>query len=649
MSRIILLLFFLVAARLLGQPVLGDDFRQQDSGLDSREAVDGSVVGLQIHNTEPHAAASTNETADIEFYFDTDLVAKISIIKLDDYVPGPGEDDSAMVFYTDRDGTLTEAMRLLSTGGVRSSFFVSTAADPADAGSAVRLGNTECVGWELATPGADATLCLNAADEFEFSLEASFSAQGMRATSGSLFLKNGTGSLKFAIADNHLLVYDDLYFNSDDANDIGENGTTRRPRTIFVGTSISIGSGDGTNTLEVENDTPTTGKTTVVIKAGDGNTTTERILSFFNSGGTEQSGFANDGKEWTFASGGPRINWTPSHATGFTLKTTGNFTQTGTTVNMGKVQGVFAPTSGTAIFNGFEINTTINQTGGANGISRGFYCNPTLTASADFRCIDIALGGLRYSSGGTFGTGTGPSYGDGDTECFESADDIWQCTTAGTANGFQLDATGDLTPIGIGTIDANRYNGNAVIDEADLDTNVVLDNAANTYGAFAQDFSSASMTLPTSQTLTTPTISGTGFTNAQHAHLGATSGGQLTAPALPNSIRDMKASFNVPAPVTGDDGDFQVEFPAACTLIEVACNVQAATSVTINLYERARATPETGTTNMITTSPICVTGGDVETAFDDAALAANVPLALGISAVSGTPALLRVHVTCRRD
>ena len=35
------------------------------------------------------------------------------------------------------------------------------------------------------------------------------------------------------------------------------------------------------------------------------------------------------------------------------------------------------------------------------------------------------------------------------------------------------------------------------------------------------------VTLPANQTLITPTISGTGFTNAQHAHAGATSGGQL--------------------------------------------------------------------------------------------------------------------------
>jgi hypothetical protein len=46
--------------------------------------------------------------------------------------------------------------------------FVSTAADPAD-GEVVRLGNTECIAWELATPGTDDTLCLNSSDVFAFS------------------------------------------------------------------------------------------------------------------------------------------------------------------------------------------------------------------------------------------------------------------------------------------------------------------------------------------------------------------------------------------------------------------------------------------------------------------------------------------------
>ena len=52
----------------------------------------------------------------------------------------------------------------------------------------------------------------------------------------------------------------------------------------------------------------------------------------------------------------------------------------------------FAPTSGTGVYNLIQVNPTINQTGGANGITRGLYINPTLTAAADFRAIEVANG-----------------------------------------------------------------------------------------------------------------------------------------------------------------------------------------------------------------------------------------------------------------
>ena len=56
--------------------------------------------------------------------------------------------------------------------------------------------------------------------------------------------------------------------------------------------------------------------------------------------------------------------------------------------------GTYAPTSvsGTPSFNALKLTPTINQTGGANGITRGLYINPTLTAAADFRAIEVASG-----------------------------------------------------------------------------------------------------------------------------------------------------------------------------------------------------------------------------------------------------------------
>ena len=50
------------------------------------------------------------------------------------------------------------------------------------------------------------------------------------------------------------------------------------------------------------------------------------------------------------------------------------------------------PSSGSAEWYGLDLRPTINQTGGANGITRGLYVNPTLTAAADWRAIEVASG-----------------------------------------------------------------------------------------------------------------------------------------------------------------------------------------------------------------------------------------------------------------
>ena len=52
------------------------------------------------------------------------------------------------------------------------------------------------------------------------------------------------------------------------------------------------------------------------------------------------------------------------------------------------VAGHFKPSSGTATYSSIGITDVINQTGGANGITRGLYVNPTLTAAADWRAIE---------------------------------------------------------------------------------------------------------------------------------------------------------------------------------------------------------------------------------------------------------------------
>jgi hypothetical protein len=71
------------------------------------------------------------------------------------------------------------------------------------------------------------------------------------------------------------------------------------------------------------------------------------------------------------------------------------------------VAGVsFAPTSGSSTFTAIQSLPTINQTGGANGITRGIHVNPTLTAAADWRSIEWS----NNSGWGLYGAGTSNNY-----------------------------------------------------------------------------------------------------------------------------------------------------------------------------------------------------------------------------------------------
>jgi len=75
----------------------------------------------------------------------------------------------------------------------------------------------------------------------------------------------------------------------------------------------------------------------------------------------------------------------------------------GTNTNL-LIARTISPTSGTAIVNFMTIQPTINQTGGANGITRSLYIAPTLTAAFDHRGLEIGNCGIHCS----IKTGTGP-------------------------------------------------------------------------------------------------------------------------------------------------------------------------------------------------------------------------------------------------
>lgn len=56
------------------------------------------------------------------------------------------------------------------------------------------------------------------------------------------------------------------------------------------------------------------------------------------------------------------------------------------------VKNNFSPMSGTATNTALMLAGTVNQTGGANGITRGLYINPSIAAAYDWRAIEITTG-----------------------------------------------------------------------------------------------------------------------------------------------------------------------------------------------------------------------------------------------------------------
>jgi hypothetical protein len=94
---------------------------------------------------------------------------------------------------------------------------------------------------------------------------------------------------------------------------------------------------------------------------------------------------------------------TPTPA--FNINQENDYTYTTGTGEFTTITANFLPTSGTGTLAYLSIKGTINQTGGANGITRGLYVNPTLTAAADFRAIEttngkVIFGNLPTSSAG---------------------------------------------------------------------------------------------------------------------------------------------------------------------------------------------------------------------------------------------------------
>jgi hypothetical protein len=121
-----------------------------------------------------------------------------------------------------------------------------------------------------------------------------------------------------------------------------------------------------------------------------------------------------------------------------------------------------------------------------------------------------------------------------------------------------------------------------------------------------------------------------------------TSGSNATV--LATKYLTQTKSAVIDAPVTGDTNKIQWYFPTAVTLTRVACSISGTTSITIQLDERAEATPNTAGTDVMSGTLVCDADSQTTTSFSNATIAARVPLNLQLTAANGTPTSLRVHL-----
>lgn len=122
----------------------------------------------------------------------------------------------------------------------------------------------------------------------------------------------------------------------------------------------------------------------------------------------------------------------------------------------------------------------------------------------------------------------------------------------------------------------------------------------------------------------------------------------VTPAKLSTAARAVNKSLSLENPATGDSLKWMVMHEShAVTLTRVYCAVLGGTSVTINVTKTAEATPFSGGTDALTSNLVCDTDGANSTAFTSAGVAANTPLMLKITAVSGsvTNLILGVHAT----
>ena len=242
------------------------------------------------------------------------------------------------------------------------------------------------------------------------------------ATNGNTTIGTTNGSITFNQGYNNVLSGNALTFYNGGAAStiqgwftnpgigIGYTQTTTQPNP---GTALAI---RGTVTTSGSGVLFVTGSSTTKLLT-IASETNSSILVVSGSGtvGISNTGVVNTALAITAngAGGGNYIvqGYDSGAVNRFLVTATGRLQMTGTT-DTGtsgtdervRLTNTFNPTSGTREHMGIYLVQAISQSGGANGITRGLYIQPTLTAAVDYRAIETTSGSILFQSGSVTST-----------------------------------------------------------------------------------------------------------------------------------------------------------------------------------------------------------------------------------------------------
>jgi len=107
-------------------------------------------------------------------------------------------------------------------------------------------------------------------------------------------------------------------------------------------------------------------------------------------------------------------------------------------------------------------------------------------------------------------------------------------------------------------------------------------------------------------------------------------------------------SINIFDPTTADTNRIQAKLATAVTISRVSCSTDTGTA-TIQLDERAEGTPNSAGTDVLSAGLVCDNDTQSTTGFDNAGIAADVPLNLQITATASSPTVVRIHIDYKVD